>query len=49
MLVIITTTLANRTTNGREDFCNCILIAFILFGVPFVLVRMCRFYVRQFE
>jgi MFS superfamily sulfate permease-like transporter len=32
MVVMMATTVARRTTNGREDFWICILIAFILFG-----------------
>jgi len=40
MEVMTTTTVARRTTNGREDFWICILIAFILFGF-LLLVFLC--------
>jgi hypothetical protein len=33
--VMMATAVANRMTAGREDFCNCILRAFILCLVPF--------------
>ena len=37
MEVMMATTVARRTTNGREDFWICILIAFILFGFSLCL------------
>src|SRR5205085_2952922 len=39
--VMMATTVANRITPGRENFCIRIVIAFILFGFSFVWVFLC--------